>query len=160
MSWASKKTWCYSDSSEKLSANGGMKYALEKNRTRLSTTDWFFSWVEEANIPEWMTKWKHQPQKKKKATFKNGLRACLPMVCKILISHIWEEMYYTLVSRRLFPKNRKIATRKLEKQVIYRIFIRASSRKTKQCKKKKKKCSYGEDWLHKGLWYHRLSLNV
>ena len=32
---------------------------------------------------------------------------CLPMMWKILTAQIWEEMYYSLTSRRLFPDEQK-----------------------------------------------------
>ena len=32
---------------------------------------------------------------------------CLPMMCKILIAQIWKGIYYSLISRRLFPKEQK-----------------------------------------------------
>ena len=74
--------------------------ALEMNRC-----------LQGAPIPEWMTKGKTTLIQKdpSKGTAPNNCRliTCLPMMWKILIAQIREEINYLLTSYRLFPEEQK-----------------------------------------------------
>ena len=98
--------------------------------------------LEYIDIPEWKTKGKTswiQNDPQKRSTLPNKYRpiTCLPMMLKILMVQITEEINYSL--RR--------------------------SRKTERMphpqgqQKKMKKCSYGMDWCRKGLQYDPTKLD-
>ena len=75
----------------------------------------------------------------------------------MITTQIWEEIYYSLISRRLFPEKQKDAIRKQEEQVIYSTLINTFWRR----EKRNQKCSYGVDWLQKVIRYNNhLSQNV
>ena len=52
---------------------------------------------------------KKPPKRKRPNNYRNI--TSLPMMWKILTAQIMGDIYYSLISRRLFPKNRKDATR-------------------------------------------------
>ena len=85
---------------------------------------------------------------------------CLPMMWKILTAHIREEIYYFLISCRLFPKEPK-GYHKATRDIQY-----IDQHILKKRKTRRKKCNYGADWLQKGIWCgptkldNRLSKNV
>ena len=64
-----------------------------------------------AQVPEWMNKGKITLIQKdpSKGTAPNKYRpiTCLPMMWKILTAQVWEEIYYSLTSHGLFPKEQK-----------------------------------------------------
>ena len=76
------------------------RLALEMNR-----------YLQGAYIPEWMTKRKTTLIQKdpSKRTAPNNYRSItpLPIMWKILTAQIWEEIYYSLTSRGLFPGEQK-----------------------------------------------------
>ena len=61
------------------------------------------------------------PKDPSKETAPNNYRliTCLPMMWRILIAQIRENIYYSLTSRRLFLTNRKDATKDPEAQQNY-----------------------------------------
>ena len=68
-------------------------------------------YLQDAQVPDWMTKGKtililKDPSK---GTTPNNYRpiTCLPMMWKVLSAQIREEIYYSLISRRLFPNEQK-----------------------------------------------------
>ena len=67
--------------------------------------------LQEAQIPEWMTKGRTTLTQKdpRKGIAPNNYRpiTCLPMMWKILTTQIREEIYNSLISRRLFPEKQK-----------------------------------------------------
>ena len=104
--------------------------------------------LQEAHVPEWMTKGKttliqKDPLKKPPP---NNYRPiiCLPMMWKILTAQIREEIYYSLTSRRLFPKEQKGCYKwsRDTGELLY----------TDQHNLNESK-SYGLGWLQKGIWY-------
>ena len=76
------------------------RLALEMNRR-----------LQDAEVPDWMTKGKTTLIQKEasKGTVPNNYRpiTCLPMMWKILTAQIREEIYYSLISRGLFPNEQK-----------------------------------------------------
>ena len=76
------------------------RLALEMNRC-----------LQRAHEPEWMTKRRTTLIQKdpSKGTAPNNYRpiTCLPMMWKIFTAQMWEEIYYSLTSRRLFPEEQK-----------------------------------------------------
>ena len=76
------------------------RLALEMNRC-----------LQNAQVPDWMTIWKTTLIQKdpSKGTASNNYRpiTCLPILRKILIAQIREEIYYSLKSRVLFPDEQK-----------------------------------------------------
>ena len=66
---------------------------------------------QDAQVPDWMTKGKTTLIQKdpSKGTAPNNYRpiTCLPMMWKISTAQIKEEIYYSLISRRLFPDEQK-----------------------------------------------------
>ena len=68
-------------------------------------------YLQEAEVPDWMTKGKNTLIQKdlSKGIAPNNYKPiiCLPMMWKILIAQIREEIYYSLTSRRLFPEEQK-----------------------------------------------------
>ena len=71
--------------------------------------------TQKTEMPEWMTKWKATLIQKDslKGTASNNYRPlpCIPMMWKIITAQIRENIYYSLISCRIFPKNRKDAAR-------------------------------------------------
>ena len=67
--------------------------------------------LQDAQVPDWMTKGKTTLTQKdpSKGTVPNNYRpiTCLPMMWKILTAQIREEIYYSLISRGLFPDEQK-----------------------------------------------------
>ena len=67
--------------------------------------------LQTAHVPEWMTKGRTTLIQKdlSKGTVPNNYKPiiCLPMMWKILITQIREEIYYSLTSRGLFPDEQK-----------------------------------------------------
>ena len=67
--------------------------------------------LQRAHVPEWMTKGRITLIQKdpNKGTAPNNHRpiTCLPMMWKISIAQIREEIYYSLISRGLFPEEQK-----------------------------------------------------
>ena len=67
--------------------------------------------LQETNIPEWMTKGKTTLIQKdpQKGTTSNNYRPImyLPIIWKILMAKIREEIYYLLISHELFPEEQK-----------------------------------------------------
>ena len=67
--------------------------------------------LQRAHIPEWMTKGRTTLIQKNpsKGAAPNNYRpiTCLPMMWKILIAQMREEIYYSLTSRGLFPGEQK-----------------------------------------------------
>ena len=67
--------------------------------------------LQDAQAPDWMTKGKTTLIQKdtSKGTAPNNYRPinCLPMMRKILIAQIREKIYYSLISRGLFPNEQK-----------------------------------------------------
>ena len=67
--------------------------------------------LEDAQVPEWMTKGKTTLIQKgpSKETAPNNYRpiTCLPMMWKILTAQIRENIYYSLTSSGLFPDEQK-----------------------------------------------------
>ena len=76
------------------------RLALEMNR-----------WLQGAHVPEWMTKRKTTLIQKDplKGTSLINYRpiTCLRRIWKIITAHIREDIYYSLTSRLLFPKEQK-----------------------------------------------------
>ena len=76
------------------------RLALEMNRS-----------LQDAQVPDWMTKRKTTLIQKgpNKGTAPNNYRPItwLPVMWKILTAQIREEIYYSLTSRGLFPKEQK-----------------------------------------------------
>ena len=68
-------------------------------------------WIQKTGKPEWMTKGKIILIQKDslKETIPNNYRpiTCLPMMWKILTAQIREEIYYSLISRGIFPGEQK-----------------------------------------------------
>ena len=91
------------------------RLALEINRVLL-----------DAQVPDWMTKGKttliHKDPSKGTAPKNYRLRTCLPMMWKILTAQIREEIYYSLISRRLFPDEQK-GCRKGSKGTVELLYI-------------------------------------
>ena len=67
--------------------------------------------LQDAQVPNWMTKGKTtliQKNPSKGTAPKNyRLTTCLPMMWKILTTQIREKIYYSLISRGLFPDEQK-----------------------------------------------------
>ena len=67
--------------------------------------------LQDAQVPDWMTKGKTTLIQKdpSKGSAPNNYRPiiCLPMMWKILTAQIREEIYYSLISRGLFPDEQK-----------------------------------------------------
>ena len=67
--------------------------------------------LQDAQVPDWMTKRKTTLIQKdpSKGTAPNNYRpiTCLPMMWQILTAQIREKIYYSLISRRLFPNEQK-----------------------------------------------------
>ena len=65
-------------------------------------------WQQDAQVPDWMTKGKTTLIQKdpSKGTAPNNYRpiTCLPMMWKLLTARIREEIYYSIISRGLFPE--------------------------------------------------------
>ena len=76
------------------------RLALEMNRC-----------LQDAQVPDWMTKGKTTLIQKdsSKGNASNNYRpiTCLSMMWKILTSHIRKKIYYSLISRGLFPNEQK-----------------------------------------------------
>ena len=81
--------------------------------------------IQKTEIPEWMTKGKttviHKDPHKRTAPTNYRPIMCLPVMWKILTAQIREQIYNSLISRRIFPTNRKDATRERKTQRNYYI---------------------------------------
>ena len=77
--------------------------------------------LQEANIPEWMTKGKITQKDPRKGTIPSNYKPImfLPIIWKILTALIKEEIYYLRDCRGLFLKNKKHAEREQKEQLIY-----------------------------------------
>ena len=90
----------YRDSGSKNSPPFMTRLALEINR-----------FLQETHVPEWMTKRRAiliQKDPRKRTTPDNYRPImCLPMMWKILTAQLKEEIYFSLISRGLFPEEQK-----------------------------------------------------
>ena len=93
-----------------------------------------------------------------KGTAPNNYRliTCLSMMWKILTAWIREEIYYSLTSHGLFPEEQKRCCKgtrgTAELLYIDQNILNVS-------KTRRKKSSYGLDWLQNGIWYGSAKLN-
>ena len=123
--------------------------------------------LQDAQVPDWMTKGKTTLIQKdpSKGTAPNnyGPITCLPMMWKILTAQIRENIYYSLISRGLYPNKQKGCGKgsrgTADLLYIDKHILNAS-------KNRRKKSSYGLDRLQKGIGYgstkldNKLSQNV
>ena len=113
------------------------------------------------------------PKKKGTAPNNNRLTTCQPMMWKILTAKIREEIYYTLISCWLFPKERKGCWKRtrrtgyllyIDQHILnesnhhHHVVLLAQISLTLSCHllyhpNKMEKSSYGMDWQEKGLWH-------
>ena len=72
-----------------------------------------------------------------KGTAPNNYRliTSLPMTWKIITAQIREEIYYSLINRRLFPEEQKGCLKGQEEQKIYCALINTSSTKSERDEK-------------------------
>ena len=108
--------------------------------------------LQEANIPEWMTKVKTTLIQKdpRKGTIPSNYRpiTCLPIMWKILTAQIKEEIYYSVDCRGLFPEEQK-GCRKGTRGADDLLYI--DQHILKEAKNKGKEPSHCMDRLQKSL---------
>ena len=82
--------------------------------------------LQETNIPEWITKGKttliQKDQQKETVPINNRPIRCRPMMWKILTAQIRDEIYYSLINRRLFLDEEKGCCKRRErttKSILY-----------------------------------------
>ena len=75
---------------------------------------------------------------------------------KILAAKIRKKIYYSLTSRRLFP-DEQIGWRKGSRGTAEFLYI--DQLIINESKTRRKKSSYGLDWLQKGIWYGSIKLD-
>ena len=99
------------------------------------------------------------PKRLLKGTTLNNYRPItwLPMMLKILMAQIREKIYYSLISRGIFPRNWKDAAREPETQRNY--YIYRSTHPQREWNETEKS-TYGLDWRQKGLRYGPLKLDT
>ena len=122
--------------------------------TRPSITDWLFKWVDALKkqiYPNGCLKgripWSKKTPKKKLFPSNYKPITCLPLMWKILATHIREEIIYLLVGLRLFPEEQKGCHKGTREtgDLLYidqHIFEESNDRR--------KKYNYGLDWLQRG----------
>ena len=86
-------------------------------------------------VTDWMTKGKTTLIQKdpRKWTAPNNYRpmSCLPIMWKILIAQIWENKYYSLTSRGLFPDEQKRCSGTAELLYIAQHILNESKKRRK-----------------------------
>ena len=127
----------------------GSRLALEMNKC-----------LRRAHVPEWMTKGRSTliQENPNKGTTSNNYRliTCLAMMWKILTAQITEEIYYSLTSRGLFHDEQKGCC-KGSRSTTELLYI--DQHILNESKTRRKKSSYGLNWLQKGIWYGSAELD-
>ena len=70
---------------------------------------------------------------------------CLLMMWEILTAQIKEEIYYSLISHRLFIEEQRVIKKNRRSTIHWSTHPQGEQNETK-------KCSYGVDWQQKGIW--------
>ena len=87
-------------------------------------------YLEETNVPEYINK--RKDPKKEPPPRKYTPITRLPMMWTIYKkTQIMKEIYYSLISRELFPEKKKSCLKKQEERVIYCTLFNTSSRRAK-----------------------------